>query len=101
LFLFRFRKGHAVAGVCIVLERKPFNTAKNIKCNINAGCVSVALGCIWLNNIGRGRMETEKKPAEEVIWTKVRSRKKCLKKCRSSSNRLKFAHVTWYLWGRG
>jgi len=46
-------------------------------------------------------METEKKPAEEVIWTKVRSRKKWLKKCRSSSNRLKFAHVTWYLWGRG
>ena len=70
LFLFRFRKGHAVAGVCIVLERKPFNTVKNIKCNINAGCVSVALGCIWLNNISRGRIETEKKPVNRLFGLK-------------------------------
>ena len=49
---------------------------RNVKCNINAGCVSVTLGYIWLNNISRGRIETEKKNAEEVIWTKMRSRKK-------------------------
>lgn len=40
LFLFRFRKVHAVAGVCIVLEREHFNTVRDIKCNINAECVS-------------------------------------------------------------